>query len=216
MEDERRVIDPGTLESRELSFLLNAIVVPRPIAWISTISHAGTPNLAPHSYNTVLSQDPPVIGFVSVGEKDTLRNVRQTGDFVYNMVGEDLLDQINLSSANFLPDESEFAWTGLTPVPSDIARSPRVGEAPLSMEARLIEILPIAGGASYLVIGAVVRFHIAERVLTGDRIDQNKLRPAARLSGSQYSLHGEVISLKRPTRQMLLDGGITSRGTAPD
>ncbi len=213
MGDERVVIDPATKSGRELSHLLNAIVAPRPIAWVSTVSSDGIPNLAPHSYTTVLSPNPPIVAFTSIGEKDTLRNVREVGDFAYNVGGEALLDEINLSAANFPPEESEFAWTGLTPVPCDLIRSPRVGEAPLSMEAKLEQVLQIAGSDNYLVMGRVVRMHIAPEVLDGDRIIPARIRPPSRLGGSQFNLFGEVVSHKRPTWIGLLETGARPRTT---
>ncbi len=195
---ERLVIDPAEKSGRELSHLLNAIVAPRAIAWISTLSATGVANLAPHSYTTVFSTNPPIVGFVSIGQKDTLRNVRDTGDFVYNVGTETLLDAINLTSANLSPEESEFEWAGLTPVQSEFVRSPRVGESPLSMEARVESIQQVAESNSFLVMGRVVRMHLATDVMNGDRIDVSRVRPPARLGGSQYSLLGEIVSRKRP------------------
>lgn len=194
----RVIVDPAAKSGRELSHLLNAIVAPRAIAWISSVSANGVANLAPHSYTTVFSTDPPIVGFVSVGQKDTLRNVRETPEFVYNVGTESLLDGINLTSASLPPDESEFAWAGLTPVTSDLVRAPRVGESPLSMEAHVETIMQVAESNNFLVMGRVVRMHIATEVLNGDRIDVSRVRPPARLAGSQYSLLGEIVSRKRP------------------
>ena len=206
-----RVFDPAAAVGNELYFLLTSIVVPRPISWISTLAAGGTMNLAPHSYTTVLSSNPAIVCFVSVGQKDSLRNVRATGDFVYNIAGEALLEEINLSSANLPPDESEFDWSGLTPAPSDLVKSPRVAEAPLSMEAQLAFVQQIRDTDNYLVAGEVVRIHLAERIMTGDRVDPAKLRPVGRLSGSTYSLQGDLVSLKRPTHQSLRDAGVTPK-----
>jgi flavin reductase (DIM6/NTAB) family NADH-FMN oxidoreductase RutF len=202
-----RIIDPSDTKDRELYFLLTSIVVPRPIAWVSTLAADGTMNLAPHSYTTVLSAEPPVVCFVSVGQKDSLRNARETGDFVYNLAGFDFLESINLSAANFPPDESEFDWTGLASCPSDLVRSPRVADAPVSMEARVVGVHQILDADNYLVMGEVVRIHLAERIMTDDRVDPAKLQPVGRLSGSMYSLQGDLVKLKRPTWQGLLDAG---------
>jgi flavin reductase (DIM6/NTAB) family NADH-FMN oxidoreductase RutF len=206
--DAYRSFDVADSESRALYFQLTAIVVPRPIAWISTLAPDGTPNIAPFSFTTVLSSDPPIVCFVSSGVKDSLENAQARGDFVYNIGGEDLLEQINLTAANLHRDESEFEWAHLTVVPADVVSSPRVGEAPISMECRLVQVASFGGGDGYLVAGEVVRIHIAERIFTGDRIDPLKLRPICRLSGSNYARLGELISIKRPTRQDLIDRGM--------
>ncbi|CAN5622687.1 flavin reductase family protein [soil metagenome] len=205
------VIDPWNVEGKQLYFLLNSIVVPRPIAWISTLSSDGVFNLAPHSYTTVLSPNPPIVCFVSVGEKDTLRNVQAVGDFVYNLAGEDLLESVNLSAADFPPDQSEFDWTGLSPVPSDLVKSPRLREVSISMEAILAGTQRIRDTANVLVMGEVIRIHVADEVITDGRVDPEKLRPVGRLSGSLYSAQGEIISLKRPTYKGLLDSGAAPR-----
>lgn len=199
----------GEHGDRELHFLLTSVIVPRPIAWISTLSPDGTPNIAPFSFTTVLSSEPPpIVCFVATGVKDSLENVRYQGDFVYNVAGEDLLERMNLTSAELHPDESEFEWAKLTPIPSEIVKSPRLGEAPVSMECTLVDIVPFGGGAGFLIAGEVVRLHVAERVFTGDRVDPRKLRPLGRLSGNNYTTLGEILTIKRPTRQELIDLGL--------
>jgi flavin reductase (DIM6/NTAB) family NADH-FMN oxidoreductase RutF len=187
------------------------MVVPRPIAWISTLAPDGTANIAPFSFTTVLSSDPPVVCFVSSGVKDSMQNAQATGDFVYNVGGIDLLEHLNLTAADLHRDESEFAWVDLTPRPSDVVKSPRLGEAPISMECMLVDVIPFGGGGGYLVAGEVVRMHVAERIFTNDRIDPEKLQPICRLSGSNYATLGEIITLRRPNRQDLID-----RGMQPD
>jgi flavin reductase (DIM6/NTAB) family NADH-FMN oxidoreductase RutF len=200
-----RAIDPGELEGRDLYFLMLSVVVPRPIAWISTVAPDGTMNLAPHSFTTILSANPAIVCFVSVGIKDSMQNARDTGDFVYNLAGQELLGQLNITAANMPRDESEFRWAGLTPISGDLVRSPRVAEAPVSLEAELLDIQQMFGTDNYLVAGKVVRLHLAERLFTGDRVDPAKLLPIGRLSGSWYSRQGELVSLKRPTYQSLLE-----------
>lgn len=203
-----RTFDLENPTEREIYFLLTGMVIPRPVAWISTLAPDGTANIAPFSFTTVLSSDPPIVCFVSSGVKDSMRNAQETGDFVYNVGGEELLDHLNLTAADLHRDESEFEWVNLTPRPSDIVKSPRLGEAPISMECRLLEVIPFGGGAGNLVAGEVVRIHIAERILTDDRVDPKKLRPICRLSGSNYATLGDIITLKRPTRQDLVDKGM--------
>jgi flavin reductase (DIM6/NTAB) family NADH-FMN oxidoreductase RutF len=199
----------ATLEPKAVTggmyHLLNAVIAPRPIAWISTLAVDGTFNLAPHSYTTVLSPNPPIVGFVSIGRKDTLRNIEATGDFVYHIADESLGDRLNRTAADFPSDESEFTWAGLTPVPSDLVRAPRVAAAPVAFEARLVEIKQIAQTNNHLVMGEVVRLHIAQAVVTDGRIDPAKLRPLGRLAGSGFSRIGELFSMARPTYKGLLE-----------
>lgn len=187
--------------------LLNSTIVPRPIAWVSSISPDGIPNLAPHSYTTVLSPDPPIVCFVSVGVKDTLRNVSATREFAYHIASDDLDARLNMSAADFPPEISEFDWAGVTPIASDLVTPPRVAEAPVSFEARVFDIQRIGQTQNHLIAGEIIRVHVAERVLTGTRVDPNKLRPLARLSGSQFMRTGEVFSLERPKYQNLLATG---------
>src|SRR5687767_9058657 len=137
------VLDPATLDAASAYHLLNSLVAPRPIAWVSTLSEAGVANVAPHSYFTVMAPDPPTVCYSSGGIKDTLRNSRFTGDFVVNIVGEELAEQMNLTSADFPTGESEFTAAGLTAIPSDLVKSPRMAEAPAAMECRLLQVLEI-------------------------------------------------------------------------
>lgn len=192
-------LDPTSLEAGDAYHLLNSLVVPRPIAWVSTRSETGVANLAPHSYFTVLAPDPPTICFSSGGEKDTLRNVRTTGDFVVNIVGEDLAEAMNLTAADFPPTESEFRAAELTPVPSDQVRAPRLAEAPASMECRLLQVLEIGRTPNYVVIGEVIRFHIAGAVWRDGRVDMAALRPVGRLAGAGYSYTRDLFRMERPT-----------------
>jgi flavin reductase (DIM6/NTAB) family NADH-FMN oxidoreductase RutF len=202
-------LNPADLPSNGAYHLLNAAIGPRPIAWVASLAADGTPNIAPHSYTTVFSPNPPIVGFVSVGRKDTLRNVQATGEFVYHIADEALAERLNLTAADFPPDVSEFDWAGLTPVPSDLIRTPRVAEAPIAFEATAAEIQQIRDTNNYLITGEIVRIHLAERILTGDRIDPAKLRALGRLAGSQFSYLGELFKMERPTYRGLLEAGVT-------
>jgi flavin reductase (DIM6/NTAB) family NADH-FMN oxidoreductase RutF len=205
MTEAYRTFDTADAKDREIYFQLTAIVVPRPIAWISTLAPDGTTNIAPFSFTTVLSSEPPpIVCFVSSGVKDSLLNAQHHGDFVYNVGGEEMLEKLNQTAANLDRNESEFEWVKLTPVPSDLVKSPRLGEAAVSMECKLTEVISFGNGAGNLVAGEVVRMHIAERIFTGDRIDPKKLNPICRLSGSNYASLGDIITIKRPTRQDLI------------
>ncbi len=215
MEEPKRTIDPDQLPSRGTVQLLNAVIGPRPIAWVASLAPDGTVNLAPHSYTTIFSDNPPVVGFVSIGRKDTLRNVEALPEFVYHVAGEELAEQINLTAADFPPDVSEVEWAGLTAVPSDIVRVPRIAEAPVAMEARVVDIHRILNTNNWLILGQVVRLHLAERLFVDGRIDPARLRPIGRLAGPWYARLGELFPMERPTYQGLLAAGARPLARGP-
>jgi flavin reductase (DIM6/NTAB) family NADH-FMN oxidoreductase RutF len=182
-----------------------AIVAPRPIGWISTLDPEGRPNLAPYSFFNAVADTPPMVMYSSTGRKigldegkDTLANIRATGEFVVNIVPFALKDQMNLSSGNFPGGENEFARAGLTPLPSECVRPPRIGEAPASLECRVWQIVELPGRANVMVIGEVVGIHIDEANLVGGKLDVTRYRPVARLGYRDYSAVTEVFSLTRP------------------
>ena len=200
-----RSFDPATLEGREPYFLITALVVPRPIAWVSSISAEGITNVAPHSYFNVMSSNPWILHFTSTGEKDTLRNVRETGDFVINVVSRDITEQMNYTSGDLPPEESEFEWARLTPLPATLVKSPRVGEAHVSFECELDDI--VSKGNGHMVFGKVVQAHIDESLFVDGRVDPRKLRPVGRLGGSQYTDAAEgLFEIKRPTWEEIKTG----------
>lgn len=148
----------------------NAIVGPRPIGWISTQSATSATNLAPYSFFNAFNYVPPIVGFASIGYKDTVRNVQATGEFVWNLATRDLAEVMNQSCAAVPPEVSEFDLTGLTPLPSTRVRPPRVAESPVSFECRSTQILQLQGvdGAqvdTWLVLGEVVAVHIDQASL---------------------------------------------------
>ena len=182
---------------------LTGVVAPRPIAWVSSVGPDSGLNVAPHSYFQVLAHNPPTLGVVSVGEKDTLRNIRAAGEYVINIASDDLVEQMNLTAANFPSDEDEFAWAGLTPVPSHTVAVPAVGEAPVSLEMRLTEIKPI--GDCFLIIGEVQHVRYAAAIVVDGRVDPARLRLVGRMAGSTYARTTDRFNFKRPTYQSLLD-----------
>jgi flavin reductase (DIM6/NTAB) family NADH-FMN oxidoreductase RutF len=193
--------------------LMNAAIAPRPVAWVSTLAADGTPNLAPHSYTTIFSTDPPVVGFVSVGRKDSLNNAEATGEFVLNIAGQALIDQLNLTAANFPPHEDEFAWAALSRVASDSVAPPRVGEAPVAFETRVAGVVPI--GNCHLVLGHVLRVQAAADIWRDGRIDPRLLDPDMRLAGSPVAELGELFELRRPNYQDVLAGTVAKRHGQP-
>jgi flavin reductase (DIM6/NTAB) family NADH-FMN oxidoreductase RutF len=202
------VIDPEEFGGNQTYHLINAAIAPRPVAWVSTLGADGVPNLAPHSYTTVFSTDPPVLGFVSTGRKDSLNNAEATGEFVLNIGSIDLLEAMNLTSANFPAVEDEFAAAGLTKVASHLVRPPRVGEAPIAFETRVIEGGIIAIGNGNLILGQVLRIHVAADIWRNGRIDPTLFKPILRMSGSGYAELGPLLHLPRPTYQDVLDGTV--------
>ena len=197
-----RQIDPRELQGREPYFLITSLVVPRPIAWVSTISPEGALNLAPHSYFNVISSNPWIVHFTSTGEKDTLRNVRATGEFVVNIVSRELVEEMNHTSADFPSEESEFEWAGVAPEASSRVAPPRVATAPAALECRVQDI--VSKGNGHMVFGDVLLAHVDERVFRDGRIDPLLMRPVGRLAGSLYSDASEgLFALKRPTWEEL-------------
>ena len=149
----------------------NAIVGPRPIGWIATQSAAGVLNLAPYSFFNAFNYTPPIVGFASIGHKDTVRNVQETGEFVWNLATRTLAEAMNQSSAAVAPEVNEFELAGLTPQASTLVRPPRVALSPVAFECRSTQILQLqdaAGGAvpTWLVLGEVVAVHINKTLLT--------------------------------------------------
>ncbi|OYO03012.1 flavin reductase (DIM6/NTAB) family NADH-FMN oxidoreductase RutF [Propionibacteriaceae bacterium ES.041] len=181
--------------------LLTSSVVPRPIAWVSTVSAAGVVNLAPHSFFTVASRRPAMVQFTSNGVKDSLTNVRETGEFVVNFVSEELAEAANATSATFPADVDEFAEVGLTTEPARLVAPPRVAASPIAIECRLHRIVEV--GDSFLVIGEVLCVAIEESVLDPDakrpRPAYQKLNPVARLGGpDEWAAPGDLFRLTRP------------------
>ena len=148
----------------------NAIVGPRPIGWISTCNAQGALNLAPYSFFNAFNYVPPIVGFASIGAKDTLRNIEATGEFVWNLATHDLADAMNQSCAAVPPEVSEFELAGLTPLASEKVRPPRVAESPVTFECRSTQIVQLQGidgekVPTWLVLGEVVAVHIAKALL---------------------------------------------------
>lgn len=191
----RRDYDPAELGASVYP-LLNSVVVPRPIAWVTTRSADGVDNLAPHSFFTISSVTPPVVQFTSVGAKDSLRNALATGEFVVSLCPEELVEQVNLTGTDFPPDVSEYDAVGLTREPSARVAPPRVAESPVAIECRLAGTRDFGGGST-VVFGEVVWIAVDERVLRDDRPAIDLLRPVARLGANEWSAIGQVSERRR-------------------
>lgn len=197
------IVDPSAASPLDVYKLLSGSIVPRPIAFVSTVSADGVANLAPFSFFNAVCANPPTVSFcpgVRVPPKDTLANVRATGEFVVNIVGADIARQMNLASGDYPPEESEFDVSGLTPVPSEAVRAPRVAESHVNMECRLVQIVEVSRkpmGAS-LVLGEVVRFHVDDAIVDDFRIDPVKLDAIGRMGGRGYIYTRDLFEMQRP------------------
>lgn len=194
-------VGPDDFKGRAFYQLMTALVVPRPIGWISTISAQGVLNLAPYSYFNLMGSDPFYVAFGSTGEKDNLTNLRQVPQFVVNVVSMDLIEQMNFTSADFPPGEDEFAWAGLTPAPSAKVKPPRVKEARAHIECEVAQIVDDRN--THIVLAKIVHVHVDPRVWKNGRVDPRLLDPACRLSGSAYAQLGEIVNVARPEWQRI-------------
>ncbi len=180
-----------------------ALVAPRPIGWISTLSKTGVVNLAPYSFFNAVSTDPHFVMFSSGGRKDSQRNAEETGEFVCSLATYNLRDAMNRTSQHVGPEVDEMALAGLTPAPSKIVAPPRVAESPVAFECRYWRTIDLPGpdggpGTHAIVLGQVVGVHIDDSVLVGDKVDVTKLKPIARLGYGDYAVIDEVFELTRP------------------
>jgi flavin reductase (DIM6/NTAB) family NADH-FMN oxidoreductase RutF len=195
----RTDFDPAQMPARRFYRLLNSVVVPRPIAWVSTISADGVDNLAPHSFFTVACVDPPVVQFTSVGRKDSLHNAEQTREFVVNLAPEPLFEQVNATGTDFPHGVSEFDAVGLAREASKHVAPPRVADSPVALECRLQGTLSF--GDSTLVFGRVVHAAIRSDVLDDGHPMVERLRPLARLGRNEWTTLGEVREISRIPHQ---------------
>ena len=200
------IVDVAATQVIDVYRLLIGIVTPRPIAWVTSQDAEGRVNLAPFSFYNAFGANPPVVVFSPLtrrdgSQKDTLRNVEATGEFVLNAAVADLAEAMNHSSKELPYGESELPLTGLTLTPSLKVKPPRVAEAPVTMECKLRQIVPVGDGplSANLVIGEVVMMHIDDRVLDEHgRVDPRKLQTIARLGGDYYCRSTDLFEMQRP------------------
>ena len=199
-------INPEELTVKENYKLLIGSILPRPIAFISTQSITGARNLAPFSFFTGVTSNPPTIAFAPARKepagikKDTLTNIEETREFVVNVVTEEIAGQMNETATDFPPDVDEFQISGLTPAPSKLVKPPRLAESPINMECVLHDIMYIgaeSAGGGALVVGKIVMFHIADELISEGRINTELLRPVGRLAGQEYTTLGKRFTLER-------------------
>ena len=202
------IIDPGEHDFRDIYKMMTGVIVPRPIAFVSTVSPQGIRNLAPFSFFTGVSANPPVICFSPMirgsdgSRKDTLNNIEATREFVVNVVSEEFAQQMNQCAPEFAADVDEFEISGLTPIPSDLVAPPRVKESLINMECRLVQVVHVSakplGGS--LVLGEVIRFHLEDRLFDNYKIDPDQLHPIARMGGPTYCRVTDRFEMERPKK----------------
>lgn len=193
--------------------LLTSIVAPRPIAWVSTVDEQGSPNLAPFSFYNAVAGFPPTIMF-SVSyrrreprEKDTLLNVRATGEFVCHVVDEAACEAMVKTAVEWPPEVNEIEFADLPTVPSVDVRPPRIATAPVAMECKATQIIPVEGATNVMILGRVLRFHIRESIYRPDigLVDTVLMNPVTRLGGAvEYTHIGKLFHLSIPSREELL------------
>ncbi|NPA58043.1 MAG: flavin reductase family protein [Aquificae bacterium] len=200
-------INFSSLDPKQVYKLMTSTIVPRPIAWISTVSRDGIYNLAPFSYFAGISSNPPLV-VVSIGrkpdgqKKDTWQNIEETGEFVINTVVEELVEQMNITAYPYEREVDEFKEAGLTPLPSTAVKPPRVGESPINLECKVHRILEI--GKMGIIFGEILNSHIRDDILNEKGyVDTKKLKLVGRLGGADYCLITEenTFELRRPDKR---------------
>lgn len=194
--DQDLELAPGDWPATDFYRVTTALVIPRPVGWISTLSAGGVRNLAPYSYFNLMGSDPCYVAFASDGVKDSIANLREVPQFVANIATMDLLEKMHFTSASFPRGEDENLWAQLTPAPSARVRPARVLEAKAHLECELAQI--ISDRETHIVLGRLLHVHVAASVWNAGRIDPKLLDPVCRLSGAYASL-GDVIGIAKPS-----------------
>lgn len=197
-----KTIHPADIDHKQVYKLLTGSIVPRAIAWVSSVDAQGNPNLAPFSFFTAVTSNPPTILFcpgirgVDKSEKDTYNNVVATGEFVINFVTEATAEAMNITATEVPAHVNEFERAGLTPIPAEIVKVPMVKESPIHFECKLTQVVTI--GEGHIVIGEVIAMHFADEVFQeGNYIDILAYQPIGRLAGSSYNYVRELFDIKR-------------------
>lgn len=186
----RLEISTPEISSAKAYHLLTALVVPRPIAWVTTRSAAGVDNIAPFSFCGVVASDPPLVMFSTVGWKDSTRNAQETGEFVFHLAPASRITQINQTGIDYPADLDEFSEVGLTKEASLTVAPPRIAESPAALECRVTDI--IERGSGVMVIGEVLHFAVDEQCMVSGRPNFELLDPIARINGPLWARPGDV------------------------
>jgi flavin reductase (DIM6/NTAB) family NADH-FMN oxidoreductase RutF len=201
MKPQRTEFDPAALGDRETTLLVKSILIPRPIAWVGTVAADGTANLAPHSFFTMVSEEPPIVMFSSTTRKDSLNNAEATGEFTVSLVSRAQFEAANQTSARYGPEVSEFEAAGIGAEPSVVVAPPRVAGSPAVMECTLERVIPVGG--NFMVLGRVVHVAVDTDTLRTDSRGRSlpeaqKLDPLTRLGRNEWGTLGEVLAIDRP------------------
>src|SRR5580658_11384390 len=207
-------LNPADCEPRQVYKLMTGIIVPRPVALVSTLDRNGVANLAPFSFFSGVGSNPPTVLFCPVVRtistaasdaqpdlrKDTLRNVEETGEFVVNVVSETIAAAANATAAEVPPEVDEFVLSGLTPLASQVVRPARVAESPAQMECRLLQVIYTSRepGGGVIVLGEIVRFHLRKNLPNDFRVDPAGLDAVGRMAGNTWARTRDRIELIRP------------------
>lgn len=202
-------IDPAQQAPRDIYKLMTGIIVPRPVALVSTIDRNGTANVAPFSFFSGVGSSPPTLLFCPVlrpdmgslpARKDSLSNVEETGEFVVNVVSEALAGAANATAAEVPPEVDEFQLAGLTPIPSEVVKPPRVAESPAQMECKLLQVIYTTkrAGGGVIVLGEIVRFHIRKDLFDNFRVDPTELDAVGRMAGDTWVRTQDRVERARP------------------
>lgn len=195
-------IVPKELSRSQAYKLLISTLIPRPIALVSTVNESGIVNVAPFSFFGGISSKPPVI-YISVDrkrdgdKKDTLRNIELNGDFVVNIVTEEIAEKMNICAVDFPYGVSEAEIAGLTPVKSEIVKSPMILESPINFECQVIKIIEIGDAPNTVVFAEIVMFHIKDEIFEDGAVNPKKLKVVGRLGGNFYTLIDNVFEMRR-------------------
>jgi len=193
------IIDPATLSHNEIYKLMMACIVPRPIAWVTSLSEAGVVNAAPFSAFCSVSTEPPMVG-VNIGRrgkglKDTARNIFAMKEYVINIADEGLMKHLHGCSAEFPPEVSELHEVGLETAPSELIKTPRIAAAPIQFECLLFKVLEF-GVSTQFFVGEIKRFHVRDGLCFDNKIETARLRPLARVGGPTYATLGQFTTVK--------------------
>lgn len=199
-------IDPEQVSLKEMYGHLVSMITPRPIAWVSTISIDGVPNLAPYSFFNGISANPPAVCFSPVNtrdgkKKDTVVNIENTREFVVNVVPASLAEKMNQTAFEYDADENEIEMVGLSTVASERVKPPRIVESPIQMECELIQIVNLGDGplSPHLTIGRILMVHVSDDVVVDGKISSDLLDLVGRMGGSEYCFTRDKFNLARPT-----------------
>ncbi|WP_440642689.1 flavin reductase family protein [Bradyrhizobium sp. PUT101] len=193
-------IDPAELGAERIYRLMTGIVVPRPIAWVTSLSRSGVLNLAPFSAFTFVSQKPPMLA-ISVGRKgadykDTAHNILDTEEYVIHIADTPLMSAVHDSSVEHPPEISEVEHLGLETLPCDLVKVRRLAAAPVAMECRFRQCLEFGEAKSRLIVGEVVMFHLRDGLVNDGKVETRALDPIARIGGPRYARLGDIVTLK--------------------